>query len=65
MDKYTFECDRCGKTTTGVCIPHMELTRECSKDYFTSILLSWELCPDCMREVLQFMHGTTVQVKAG
>lgn len=62
MREYTFECDRCGKTTTRVSIPHVTVTvphitisEECGKDYWQSVIFDGDLCPECLQKLKRFM----------
>lgn len=64
MKEYTFECDRCGKTTTRSSVPHVTITEECSKDYFNSVLFDYDLCVDCLQELKRFMHAFDNQREA-
>ena len=62
MQKYTYECDRCGKICTRVSVPHVAVTvphitisEESGKDYWTSVLFDCDLCSDCLQELKRFM----------
>jgi len=56
MIEYTFECERCGKTVTANCVPHMDVTLECAKEYFSGIVFNGDLCPNCLLALKRFMH---------
>ncbi|MBR3552501.1 MAG: hypothetical protein IKN72_03825 [Clostridia bacterium] len=61
MAKYTFECERCGKIATASCVPHVELTLECAKDYFSGLVFHGDLCPECLQAFKRFIRETIRQ----
>ena len=71
MQKYTYECDRCGKICSrasvphvAVTVPHITISEESGKDYWTSVLFDCDLCGDCLQELKRFMCAYDNRQKA-